>query len=179
MKLMMKDHQVEMINDSTNEFYVVFNGPENSLYQGGAWKVHVELPADYPYASPSIGFVNKIYHPNVDEASGSVCLDVLNQTWSPIYDLVNVFEFFLPQLLLHPNPEDPLNEEAGALMTQDRDAYDQKVKEYCIRYAKAEDLGGKQEEESGEDISDNESASSDEETAGPANPCHSISSPSL
>lgn len=31
------------------------------------------------------------------QGAGSVCLDVINQTWSPMFDLVNVFETFLPQ----------------------------------------------------------------------------------
>ncbi|KAJ4785528.1 Ubiquitin-conjugating enzyme E2 5 [Rhynchospora pubera] len=128
MKLMMSDYKVEMVNDGINEFFVDFHGPKESLYQGGVWRMRVELPDAYPYKSPSIGFVNKMYHPNVDEMSGSVCLDVINQTWSPMFDLLNVFEVFLPQLLLYPNPSDPLNGEAAALMMRDRAAYEQKVK---------------------------------------------------
>ncbi|XP_047976206.1 ubiquitin-conjugating enzyme E2 4-like [Salvia hispanica] len=171
MKLMMTDYKVDMINDGMQEFHVQFNGPKESPYQGGVWKVRVELPDAYPYKSPSIGFVNKIYHPNVDEMSGSVCLDVINQTWSPMFDLVNVFEVFLPQLLLYPNPSDPLNGEAAALMMRDRDVYNQRVKEYCEKYAKPTDAGvAPDEKSSDEELTEDEYASSDEEIAGKADP---------
>lgn len=147
---------------------VVFVGP----YHGGVWKIRVELPDAYPYKSPSIGFINKIYHPNVDEMSGSVCLDVINQTWSPMFDLVNVFEVFLPQLLLYPNPSDPLNGEAAALMMRDRAAYDLRVKEFCQKYAKPEDVGAAAPEEksSDEELSEAEYDSADDAVAGPVDP---------
>ncbi|KAG7023143.1 Ubiquitin-conjugating enzyme E2 5 [Cucurbita argyrosperma subsp. argyrosperma] len=173
MKLMMSDYNVEMINDGLNEFNVDFHGPKQSLYETGVWKIRVELPDAYPYKSPSIGFVNKIFHPNVDELSGSVCLDVINQSWSPMFDLLNIFEVFLPQLLLYPNPSDPLNGDAASLMMKDRKQYDEKVKEYCERFAKKEnDIKCTSEDESEEDeMSDNESGSSDDDdVAGHADP---------
>lgn len=55
----------------------------------------------YPYKSPSIGFINKIYHPNVDEMSGSVCLDVINQTWSPMFGMPDVAGVAHPALFTH------------------------------------------------------------------------------
>lgn len=168
MKLLMSDYKVEMDGDSMCEFFVDFNGPPDSPYAGGVWKVHVELPDAYPYKSPSIGFVNKIFHPNVDEGAGSVCLDVINQTWSPMFDLLNVFEVFLPQLLLYPNPSDPLNGEAAAMLMREPAAYAARVKDYVQRYAKPEMVallgpGGAaaQGKEAAEEESDSDSEDAD------------------
>ena len=40
-----------------------------------------------------------------------------------MYDLTNIFEVFLPQLLLYPNPTDPLNAEAAAMQLKDEEEY--------------------------------------------------------
>jgi ubiquitin-conjugating enzyme E2 H len=69
--------------------------------------------------------------------SGSVCLDVINQTWSPMYDMINIFEVFLPQLLRYPNPSDPLNGEAAAMLLREPKAYELKVKGQCINSSKS------------------------------------------
>lgn len=50
-----------------------------------------------------------------------------------VTDLVNIFEVFLPQLLLYPNPTSPLNGEAAALLMRNKDLYDQKVKGKCSK----------------------------------------------
>ena len=52
-----------------------------------------------------------------------------------MFDLINIFDVFLPQLLLYPNPTDPLNAEAGALNQKNIEKYNEKVKEYVKKYA--------------------------------------------
>ncbi|WWC59483.1 ubiquitin-conjugating enzyme E2 8 [Kwoniella dejecticola CBS 10117] len=154
MKLLMSDYNVTLVNNKMSEFFVKFHGPAETPFAKGVWKIHVELPEQFPYKSPSIGFMNKIFHPNIDELSGSVCLDVINQTWSPMFELINIFEIFLPQLLRYPNPADPLNGEAAALLMRDPKAYAKKVESYVDRYATPEDAD--QAGEDDEDDSDEE-----------------------
>jgi len=53
-----------------------------------------------------------------------------------MFDLLNIFKTFLPQLLLYPNAADPLNGEAASLMLKDKKSYAKKVKSMVQKYAK-------------------------------------------
>lgn len=52
-----------------------------------------------------------------------------------MFDLINIFDVFLPQLLLYPNPSSPLNPEAASLMMKDINKYNEKVVENVRKYA--------------------------------------------
>ncbi|KAL4462400.1 hypothetical protein ABPG72_010048 [Tetrahymena utriculariae] len=136
-KLLMSDFKI-LQNKPCKQFHELtlqFNGPKNTPYEEGSWEVYVLIPEQYPYKSPSIGFLNKIFHPNIDFHSGSVCLDVINQTWSPMYELINIFDIFLPQLLTYPNPKDPLNPEAAMILIKDQLIFNQVVQDFVKKYA--------------------------------------------
>ena len=140
-----KNHDINVLKESNfkinlddidnNIIIVQFNGPKDSLYKDGIWDIRIELPIEYPYKSPSIGFLNKIYHPNVDFRSGTICLDVINETWSPMYNLFNIIDIFLPQLLMYPNPDDPLNIKASDEMINNIDIFKINIKENINKYA--------------------------------------------
>lgn len=74
--------------------------------------------------------------------------------------MINVFEFFLPQLLRYPNPTDPLNGEAAALLMREPQSYEAKVKGFCFlirdyvaRFATKEAAEAADNEESEEESS--------------------------
>ena len=116
-------------------FRVVLKGPKDTPYESGQWQVRFTFASTFPFTSPSVGFVEHIMHPNIDWASGSVCLDALNKKWSPVFTLKHIMDSLLPYLLTYPNAEDPLNREAAALLQENAEAYTRKVLEATKRHS--------------------------------------------
>jgi ubiquitin-conjugating enzyme E2 H len=124
------------LSSNLSVFCVNMKAPQDSAYEGYEWNIRFTISDKFPFKSPSVGFVERIYHPNVDELSGSICLDSLNKTWSPAFTILNIVEAQLPYLLQYPNPADPFNREAAARLSRSADEFKSFVQSHCARYAR-------------------------------------------
>eukprot|EP01087_Luapelamoeba_hula_P025338 TRINITY_DN9_c0_g1_i2.p1 TRINITY_DN9_c0_g1~~TRINITY_DN9_c0_g1_i2.p1 ORF type:complete len:155 (-),score=12.65 TRINITY_DN9_c0_g1_i2:52-516(-) len=87
----------------------------------------LEFTEEYPNKPPKVAFESKMFHPNV-YADGSICLDILQNQWSPIYDIAAILTS-IQSLLYDPNPNSPANSEAARLYQENKREYNRKVKE--------------------------------------------------
>lgn len=127
-----KNEKLELLEDGDMKiFFLILNSPTEGYYKGFSWRIRFEIPKEYPFKSPSVGFYDKIFHPNVDEASGSICLDVLNKNWSPACTVRHLIEDILPLFLMSPNPNDPLNAEASQILKSNVYTFEKKVQEHA------------------------------------------------
>ncbi len=70
-----------------------------------------------------------MFHPNV-YLDGSICLDILQNQWSPIYDIAAILTS-IQSLLCDPNPNSPANSEAAQLFQSNKREYNRRVRE-CV-----------------------------------------------
>ncbi|XP_049789860.1 ubiquitin-conjugating enzyme E2 C [Schistocerca nitens] len=116
MSLMMSpDKTVSAFPDGENLFKWIgtITGPVGTVYEGLVYKLNLEFPHSYPYSAPLVRFATPCYHPNVDQA-GNICLDILKEKWSALYDVRTIL-LSIQSLLGEPNNESPLNVQAAAL----------------------------------------------------------------
>lgn len=88
-------------------------GPRDTVYAGLTYKLTLEFPHSYPYSAPIVRFATPCFHPNVD-AIGNICLDILKDKWSALYDVRTIL-LSIQSLLSEPNNESPLNPQAAKL----------------------------------------------------------------
>ncbi|XP_073107074.1 ubiquitin-conjugating enzyme E2 2 isoform X3 [Elaeis guineensis] len=59
---------------------------------------------------------------------GSICLDILQNQWSPIYDVAAILTS-IQSLLCDPNPNSPANSEAARMFSENKREYNRRVRE--------------------------------------------------
>lgn len=104
---------------------VIF-GPDDTDWEGGTFRLTMTFSEEYPGKPPVVRFVTKMFHPNI-YANGSICLDILQNQWSPMYT-PSMLLTSIQSLLCDPNPNSPANSEAASLYESDKAEYSRRVR---------------------------------------------------
>nr|CAG4644321.1 EOG090X0DZY [Lepidurus arcticus] len=116
MTLMMAgDPSVSAFPEGDNLFNWVgtIQGPSSTVYENLKYKLALQFPNGYPYRPPTVRFITPCFHPNVD-SHGNICLDILKDKWSALYDVRTIL-ISIQSLLGEPNNDSPLNVQAAEL----------------------------------------------------------------
>ncbi|KAH3440700.1 hypothetical protein KXW39_008702, partial [Aspergillus fumigatus] len=117
----------EESSDDLTQLTTLLAGPQGTPYSQGLWRLHLKMPEDYPKSPPKATFKTRIWHPNVEESTGAVCVDTLKRDWKSTLTLKDVL-VTISCLLIYPNPDSALNSTAGALLQEDYDAFARQAK---------------------------------------------------
>ena len=124
-------------------------GPADTPFEDGTFRLVMQFEEQYPNKPPAVKFISQMFHPNV-YATGELCLDILQNRWSPTYDVAAVLtsiqrsvealpwllptghvfsRLTCPSLLNDPNTGSPANVEASNLYRENQKEYEKRVRE--------------------------------------------------
>ena len=93
--------KLECWNDRMDEWKVIIDGPEGTPYEGGKFTLKVTFPEDYPFKSPNVTMITKIYSPGIHPRTGEFCHPLLkpslsgckgDENWSPAKNALVIIE---------------------------------------------------------------------------------------
>ena len=121
--------------DPSNIFHwkISLSGPQDTPYAGGLFFLTADFPDTYPQTKPEIRFVNKIYHLNVREKDGHICISTLNK-WVPNTPMVSVISAIFA-LFYEQNPLSPQSWTMAGQYKLNRNEFNKTAAEWTQKYA--------------------------------------------
>ncbi|CEG67551.1 Putative Ubiquitin-conjugating enzyme E2 S [Rhizopus microsporus] len=130
-----EDIQVIANEESLTELHCWIRGPDKTPYEDGYFKIKLVFDENFPDSPPKGYFMTKIFHPNVSD-KGEICVNTLKKDWKPELGIRHVL-LAIKCLLIVPNPESALNEEAGKLLLEQYEDYAKRARLYTSIQAKS------------------------------------------
>ena len=101
------------------------------FYIGGIYQLRISFTDAYPSKPPKVKFLTEMFHPNIF-SDGSLCLDILQDKWKPIYTVGSILTS-IQSLLTDPNNASPANPEAANLLATNPKEYKKRVRRLAER----------------------------------------------
>eukprot|EP01066_Platyproteum_vivax_P000550 Platyproteum_vivax@DN1060_c0_g1_i1.p1 len=130
------------LDDDTSFFKwrVCFEGPPDTLYEGGIFNALLTFPDDFPNSPPDMRFETEMWHPNI-YPDGRVCISILHpagsdqfneqetpeERWRPILGVEAILVSVI-SMLGEPNLDSPANIDAARDLKEDLEGYKKRVR---------------------------------------------------
>lgn len=118
---------------------VTIIGPIDTFYEGGYFLLSIDFQDTYPEKKPEVRFKTKIYHSNVSQTTGHVCISTLNN-WdksNPKPSMKDVLEDIV-FLMYNPTPEHGYGKFDQEYI-KDISKFEKNAKEWVKIYANVDD----------------------------------------
>ena len=124
---------VGLVNNDIFHWKISLSGPQDTPYAGGLFFLTADFPDTYPNDKPEVKFVNKIYHLNVRDRDGHICISTLNK-WIPNTPMVSVISAIFA-LFYEQNPLSPFSLSRATQYKLRRDEFNRIAAEWTQKYA--------------------------------------------
>jgi len=133
--------QIELIDNSPFHLKGTFQGPEGTPYEGGRFDVDIVVPETFAFHPFKVKFITRVYHPNISSTSGTICLDILGDAWSPALTLRSTL-ISIQSLLSSPEPNDPQDAEVANHYLTSKQSFDDTARYWTQIYAGGPGVSG-------------------------------------
>ena len=114
--------QITFPTPSLQTLHLHLTPDSSSFWKNFKITFQIKIPIHYPNKPPKIKCLNKLFHPNIDDLNGGVCLSIVREDWSPVYGLNHVFQGLL-SLFYYFDCGDALHKEAAQCFERDLEAF--------------------------------------------------------
>jgi ubiquitin-conjugating enzyme E2 D/E len=100
----------------------------------------MNFPKDYPWSPPSVQFITKVYHPNIDYTTGEICISLLDKDntdetgWRPAQNIASLM-VLIQSFFMDPNVDDPMNVRIAAEFKKNRKQFEDTARKWTQKYA--------------------------------------------
>ena len=118
----------------------IFN-PKSGIYENGTFLLEILFKPDYPNTPPSIHFITKIYHCNINTYNGNICINTLDDWEKESKKHKNKMGWLLDSIMTlfyKQGPEDALH--YGDIYINDYQKFAKTAKEWVLKYANPNDF---------------------------------------
>lgn len=122
LKRPLEDIEVVIKNDNLSILTAFIVGPEGTPFENGRFEIELHFSDSYPQQPPKGYFKTKIWHPNVEWNRGDICVNTLKRDWNEKLGVKHIL-IAVRSLMIVPNYDSALNEEAGRQILESFDEY--------------------------------------------------------